>query len=223
MRILLIEDYLPLRSAIERGLREAGYSVDTAADGHDGACYAQTGQYDVIVLDIMLPKKDGWTILAQLRERESQVHVLVLTAKDQLGDRIRGLNLGADDYLVKPFAFEELLARVAALVRRKYNCKSPVIRVADVEIDRNASTVHRAGQKIDLSAREYSLLEYLAIRSGSVVSRNDIWEHVYDFRSIPGSNVIDVYIRLLRRKIERSDRPRLIHTRRGQGYVFGEA
>jgi DNA-binding response OmpR family regulator len=115
------------------------------------------------------------------------------------------------------------LARVAALVRRKYNCKSPVIRVADVEIDRSASTVYRAGQKIDLSAREYSLLEYLAVRSGSVVSRNDIWEHVYDFRSIPGSNVIDVYIRLLRRKIERSNRPRLIHTRRGQGYVFGEA
>src|SRR5262249_7660722 len=158
--------------------------------------YAETGAYDVIVLDIMLPKKDGWTILAQLREQGSQAHVLVLTAKDHVSDQIRGLNLGADDYLVKPFAFEVLLARVAALVRRKYNPKSPVIRVADVEIDRNASTVHRAGQKIDLSAREYSLLEYLAMRSGSVVSRNEIWEHVYDFRSIPGSNVIDVYIRL---------------------------
>jgi DNA-binding response OmpR family regulator len=223
MRILVIEDYLPLQTALVRGLREAGYSVDAASDGREGACYAETGEYDAIVLDIMLPKRDGWTILEQLRDQGKQTHVLVLTAKDQLVDRIRGLNLGADDYLVKPFAFEELLARVAALVRRKYNCKSPVIRVADLEIDRNTRTVHRAGERIDLSARELSLLEFLAMRPGRVVSRDEIWEHVYDFSSIPGSNVIDVYVRLLRRKIERHDWPRLIHTRRGQGYVLGEA
>ena len=223
MRILLIEDYVPLQTAIVRGFREAGYSVDAASDGRAGACFAETGDYDVIVLDIMLPKKDGWTILEQLRECGKQTHVLMLTAKDQLADRIRGFKLGTDDYLVKPFAFEELLARVAALIRRKYNCKSPVVRVADLEIDRNTRTVHRAGQRIDLSARELSLLEFLAMRPGRVVSRDEIWEHVYDFSSIPGSNVIDVYIRLLRRKLERTDWPRLIHTRRGQGYVLGEA
>ena len=188
-----------------------------------GSCFTETTEFDVIVLDIMLPKKDGWSILEQLRQRGSQAHVLVLTAKDQLADRIRGLNLGADDYLVKPFAFEELLARVAALVRRKYNSKSPVIRVADLEIDRNTRTVRRSGEKIDLSAKELSLLEFLALRPGRVVSRDEISEHVYDFTSIPGSNVIDVYIRLLRRKLERADWPRLIHTRRGLGYVFGDA
>ena len=208
MRILLIEDYLPLQTAIVRGLREAGYSVDAAADGGQGACFAETGDYDVIVLDIMLPKKDGWTVLEQLRERGKQTHVLMLTAKDRLADRIKGFQLGADDYLVKPFAFEELLARVAALIRRKYNCKSPVIRVADLEIDRNTRLVHRAGQRINLSARELSLLEFLALRPGRVVSRDEIWEHVYDFSSIPGSNVINVYIRLLRRKLERTDWPR---------------
>jgi DNA-binding response OmpR family regulator len=182
----------------------------------------ETGVYDVIVLDIMLPKLDGWSLLDQLRQRGIQSHVLVLTAKDQVSDRIRGLNLGADDYLVKPFEFDEFLARVAALVRRKYNCKSPLLRVADLEIDRNTRTVKRFGHKIDLSAREMSLLEFLALRRGKVVTRDDIWKHVYDFSFIPGSNVIDVYIGLLRKKIERDGWPRLIHTRRGHGYVLGE-
>ena len=223
MKILLIEDYAPLQKAIVKGLSEAGYAVDAAADGHEGACFTKTSQYDVIVLDLMLPKLDGWSILEQLRRRGDQTHVLILTAKDQVSDRVRGLNLGADDYLVKPFAFEELLARVAALVRRKYDRKSPVLRIADLEIDRSTRVVRRGGDPIELSARESSLLEYLAVRSGTVVPRHDILEHVYDFSSIPASNVVDVYIRLLRRKIEKAGRPRLIHTRRGLGYMLGES
>jgi DNA-binding response OmpR family regulator len=222
MRVLLIEDYAPLQKAIVRGLREAGYAVDAATDGQEGARFVHTGKYDVIVLDLMLPKMDGWSILELLRQRGSQAHVLVLTAKDHVNDRVRGLNLGADDYLVKPFAFDELLARVAALVRRKYNCKSPILRVGDLEIDRTSRTVQRSGEPIELSARELSLLEFLAVRAGHVVSRNEIWEHTYDFESIPGSNVIDVYIGMLRKKVERPGWPRVLHTRRGHGYVLGE-
>jgi DNA-binding response OmpR family regulator len=223
MRVLLIEDYAPLQKAVVRGLQEAGYVVDAAADGESGAWLTQSNEYDVIVLDLMLPKLDGWSILEQLRQRGCPSQVLVLTAKDQVRDRVRGLELGADDYLIKPFAFDELLARVAALVRRKYNCKSPLLRVADLEIDRNSRTVRRSGEKLELSARELSLLEYLAVRADRVVTRNEIWEHVYGFASIPGSNVIDVYIGTLRKKVERPGWPRLLHTRRGQGYVLGES
>jgi DNA-binding response OmpR family regulator len=220
MRVLLIEDYEPLRKSVVRGLREAGYAVDAAADGEEGAWYAKSGDYDVIVLDLMLPKVDGLTILQQLRAAGNPAHVLVLTAKDTLEDRVRGLNLGADDYLVKPFAFEELLARVGALVRRKYQTKSPVVRVADLEIDTAARSVRRAGRAIELTSREYALLEFLARRAGQVVTRTEIWEHLYDFAAEPNSNVIDVYIRLLRKKLEPPDLPPLIHTRRGMGYVL---
>jgi two-component system copper resistance phosphate regulon response regulator CusR len=171
----------------------------------------------------MLPRVDGLTILKKLRARRSEAHVLVLTAKDTLDDRVAGLNLGADDYLVKPFAFVELLARVRALVRRKYESKSPVIRVEDMEIDTERRLVRRGGQSIELSAREYAVLELLASRAGKVVTRSDIWEHVYEFDSEADSNVVDVYIGHLRRKIEADGLPRLIHTRRGHGYVLGEA
>jgi DNA-binding response OmpR family regulator len=223
MRVLVIEDYAPLRKAVVQGLEEAGFAVDAASDGEEGLWYARSNPYDVIVLDLMLPGQDGLSILASLRRAGNPVHVLILTARDTLDDRVRGLNVGADDYLIKPFAFEELLARVRALVRRRYETKCPVIRIADLEIDTVTHTVRRGGVGIELTAREYALLEFLAQRAGQPVSRTDIWEHVYEFDSSAQSNVVDVYIGYLRRKIERPHLPRLIHTRRGQGYILGEA
>jgi len=223
MRVLIIEDYGPLRRALCNGLREAGFAVDASSDGQEGLWYAESNEYDVIVLDLMLPKIDGLTILKRLREAGRSMHILILTARDAVEDRVRGLDLGADDYLVKPFAFEELLARVRALVRREYKAKSPVIRVADLEIDTARRLVRRAGERIDLTAREYALLELLALRAGEVVTRTEIWEHLYDFDSCAQSNVVDVYVGYLRKKIERLGLPRLIHTRRGQGYVLGDA
>src|SRR5688572_9218057 len=164
MRILVIEDYAPLRKAIAQGLREASFAVDTAGDGEEGLWYATTREYDAVVLDLMLPRLDGWTVLERMRKAESDALVIILTARDALGDRVSGINSGADDYLVKPFAFEELLARIRALVRRKYAVRSPVIRIADLEIDTAARKVRRGGRLLDLTAREYSLLEMLALR-----------------------------------------------------------
>ena len=161
--------------------------------------------------------------MRRLRDQGNPVHVLILTAKDTVDDRVLGLESGGDDYLVKPFAFEELLARVRALVRRKYETKSPVIRVGSLELDTPTRTARRSGQVIELTAREYSLLEFLALRAGEVVTRTEIWEHIYDFAAEPDSNVIDVYIARLRKKLEQDGRPRLIHTRRGMGYVLGES
>jgi len=223
MKVLLVEDYGPVRTSVAQGLREAGFAVDATGDGEEGLWYAQTGQYDAIVLDLMLPTLDGLTILQRLREQENPVPVLILTAKDTVGDRVRGLDRGADDYLVKPFAFEELLARVRALVRRKYEATSPAVCIGDLEIDTPTRTVRRAGQTVDLTAREYGILEFLALRAGQVVTRTEMWEHLYGFDGEPDSNVIDVYIARLRRRLERGKRPRLIHTRRGLGYVLGES
>jgi DNA-binding response OmpR family regulator len=222
MRVLVVEDYDPLRKATCRGLRQAGFAVDVAADGNEGLWLATSGEYDVIVLDLMLPGIEGIEILKRLRQSGRQSHVLVLTARDALEDRVKGLNLGADDYLVKPFAFEELVARIRALVRRKYGAKNPVIRVGSLEIDTSTRAARQAGEPLDLTAREYALLEFLALRAGEIVSRSDIWEHVYDFHSTAQSNVVDVYIGYLRKKLSRAGVPRLIHTRRGQGYVLGE-
>src|SRR3954469_2069123 len=222
MKLLVIEDFPLLRKSIADGLREAGFAVDDTGDGEEGAWYATSGQYDVIILELMLPKIDGLTILKRLRAEASQAHVLILTAKDTTEDRINGLTLGADDYLVKPFVFEELLARVRALVRRKYEAKSPVIQVGDMEIDTTQRLVRRAGERIELSRREYALLELLAARVGQVVTRESIWESIYEFDSEADSNVVDVFIGHLRKKIEREGLPRLIHTRRGHGYVLGE-
>jgi DNA-binding response OmpR family regulator len=222
MRLLLVEDYEPLRESLSQGLREAGFALDAAADGAEGLWYAQSSVYDVIVLDLMLPKLDGLSLLRKVRERNAQTCVLILTAKDTTQDRVRGLDLGADDYLVKPFEFPELLARVRALVRRKYQVRTPTLRFADLELDPAARRVARAGRGIELSAREYSLLEFLMVRAGQIVTRTEIWEHVYDFNASVESNVVDVHIGNLRRKIERDNLPRLIHTRRGQGYLLGE-
>ncbi|NQT87412.1 response regulator transcription factor [bacterium] len=222
MRVLLVEDYAPLRKSVARGLRNAGFAVDVSADGEEGLWYAQTNDYDAVVLDIMLPRMDGLTVLRRLREGGRKTHVLLLTAKGDVDDRVRGLNGGADDYLVKPFAFKELLARVRALVRRSYAAKNPVIRVGDLELNTVTRSARRGGAALALTAREYALLEFLAMRAGEVVARTDIWEHIYEFDSSAQSNVVDVYIGYLRRKTERGGLPRLIHTRRGQGYVLGE-
>ena len=222
MRVLLIEDFELLRDSVAHGLREAGYAVDAAADGEEGLWYARSNPYDVLILDLMLPKLDGLTLLRKLRDKNAQTHVLILTARDAPEDRVRGLDLGADDYVVKPFVFAELLARVRALVRRRYQVKSPVIRVADLEVDTSARRVRRAGHTVELSPREYVFLEFLAIRAGQVVTRTDIWDHLYDFNSETDSNVVEVFIAHLRKKIERVGLPRLIHTRRGHGYVLAE-
>jgi DNA-binding response OmpR family regulator len=221
MRVLVVEDFELLREAISQGLREAGFSVDSAADGNSGLWQAQSAKYDVIILDLMLPQLDGLTLLKQLRGEGCAAHVLILTAKDTTPDRITGLDSGADDYLVKPFDFAELLARVRALVRRQYNTKNPVLRIDDLEIDTAARAVRRSGHEVDLTPREYALLELLAARQGQVVTRAEIWEHVYDFNEDATSNVVDVFIGHLRRKIESPGRPRLIHTRRGHGYMIG--
>ncbi len=222
MRVLVVEDFEILRESIALGLREAGFAVDEAAEGATGLWYAQSNDYDVIILDLMLPQLDGLTLLKRLRAAKRTTHVLILTARDTATDRVAGLNTGADDYLVKPFVFAELLARVRALVRRRYNAKSPLMQVADMTIDTTTRSVHRDGAIIELSAREYALLEFLAVRTGEIVSRTDIWEHVYDFNSSAESNVVDAFIRLLRKKIERPHLPPLIHTRRGHGYMLGE-
>ena len=220
MRALVVEDYAPVRTAVVEGLTENGFAVDSSADGEEGLWFAQQNPYDVIVLDLMLPKLDGLGVLRKLRASGSTVPVLVLTARDGVDDRVRGLDTGADDYLVKPFAFAELLARVRVLVRRRYDA-APVIRIGDLEIDTTKRAVKRGDESIVLSAREYALLEYLALRAGQLVTRTEIWEHVYDFHSDAHSNVVDVYIGYLRKKLEREGAAKLIHTRRGQGYVLG--
>ncbi len=222
MRVLLVEDYAPLRKAVCQGLREAGFAVDSTGDGNEGLWYAQSNDYDAVVLDLMLPGLDGLSVLQRLRAAGRNAHVLILTAKGTVPDRIKGLNLGADDYLAKPFALDELLARVRALVRRRYEAKDPVVRVADLEINTVTRVARRAGERIELTPREYALLEFLAVRAGELVTRTDIWEHLYDFDSSAQSNVVDVYIGYLRRKLELPGLIRLIHTRRGEGFVLGE-
>jgi DNA-binding response OmpR family regulator len=222
VRLLVVEDYAPLRESLARGLRDAGYAVDATGDGTEGLWFAENHPYDVILLDLMLPGTGGLEILKKLRQTGNTTHVLVLTAKDTIADRVAGLDLGADDYLVKPFAFDELLARVRAMVRRRYESVDPVLRIADLEIDTRARRARRAGAVIALSAREYALLEYLAHREGHIVSRTELWDHAYDEAAEPGSNVLDVHISHLRKKIDEGHATKLIHTRRGQGYVLGE-
>ncbi len=222
MRLLLIEDFRPLRKSLAKGLREAGFAVDTTGDGQEGLWYAMGNEYDVIILDLMLPGMNGLEILKKIRAQGQKSHVLILTAKDTIQDRVTGLDLGADDYLVKPFAFEELLARVRALLRRSYRQKNPCVKIKDLRIDLTAQRVCRGRETIQLTPREYALLEYLAMRAGQLVSRSDIWEHVYEFSSSASSNVVDVYVGYLRKKIERPNKPALIHTIRGRGYMMGE-
>ena len=220
MRVLFVEDYPPLQKSVTKGLREAGFAVDVAGDGEAGLWYATSNDYDVIVLDLMLPGMDGMSILQKLRQAGRETHVLILTSRDTVPDRVAGLDAGADDYLVKPFAFEELLARVHALVRRGYRRKAPVLSFGSIRIDSAAQRVFKDGAELHLTPREYALLEYLAMRAGEMVSRTDIWEHVYEFHSSGASNVVDVYIGYLRKKIDCPGQPSLIQTIRGRGYML---
>jgi DNA-binding response OmpR family regulator len=220
MRVLVVEDYPPIRNAVTQALREARYAVDEAVDGEAALALARAGTYDALVLDLQLPRLDGLEVLRSLRQAGVNTHVLVLTARDQVSDRVTGLDSGADDYLIKPFVIAELLARVRALVRRSYRRKNPLAVVGHIELDTAKHTLRVAGSAVELTAKEYALLEYLVMRRGEVVTRGDIWEHVYDERSDATSNVVDVYIGYLRKKIERPGLPRLIHTRRGEGYIF---
>ncbi len=222
MRVLVVEDYHVLRDALASGLKHLGYAVDATGDGAEGLWHAENHPYDVVILDLMLPKLGGLELLRRVRAGGNTVPVLVLTAKDSVDDRVAGLDHGADDYLVKPFAFEELAARLRALVRRRYDRDVAVIRIADLEIDTLKRSVQRGGVIVPLSAREYALLEYLANRAGHVVTRTEIWDHVYDAADEPWSNVLDVHISHLRRKIDQGRTTKLIHTRRGLGYLLGE-
>jgi DNA-binding response OmpR family regulator len=220
MRVLLVEDSERLRRSLSTGFKKSGYAVDVAADGTDALWLAESNDYDVIVLDIMLPGLDGLSVLQRLRDQKRTTHVLLLTAKDTVEDRVRGLRLGADDYLVKPFALEELLARVQALCRRNYGQKSSTLVVSDLEIDATKKTAARAGHPLELTPREFALLEYLALRRGQVVSRSEIEQHIYDDLADPMSNVVDSAICALRKKISPANSPPLIHTRRGLGYIL---
>jgi DNA-binding response OmpR family regulator len=220
MRVLLIEDHKPLVRALKQGLEEEGFAVDTANDGPEGDYKARTAEYDVIILDLMLPKEDGLSLLQRWRRNGMKTHVLVLTARGSIEDKVRGLDLGADDYLTKPFELEELLARLRALIRRGHQVKDPVIRVHDLELDTAARTVKRGGQPIHLTPREYALLEFLAFHRGKVATRSMIWEHLYDEQDESTSNVVDVYIRYLRNKIDKGYDPPLILTRWGEGYLL---
>jgi DNA-binding response OmpR family regulator len=220
MKILLIEDSSKLQRSISMGLEKAGYKIDVTGDGEEGLWYIESGDYDVVVLDLMLPNLDGISILKKIRENENPVHVLILSAKDTLDDRINGLEYGADDYLVKPFAFEELLARIKSLVRRKYKVKSNIITIDDLTININKRTVIRNNKYIDLSPREYALLEYLALNKGKVISRTEIEEHIYDEYVEPFSNVIDAAICYLRNKIDIPNEKSIITTKRGHGYII---
>lgn len=222
MRILIVEDEKALANNLRRGLSEEGYSADVAYDGEEGGFMAETEPYDLIILDIMLPKKDGIAVLKNLRKEGIKTPVLMLTAKDAVSDKIRGLDSGADDYITKPFDFDELLARVRSLLRRKGEVKSAVITIADLEIDTAGHQVKRGGKEIPLSAREYALLEYLAYNKEKVVSRTDISEHIYDYDFDLDSNIIDVYINFLRNKIDKGFDKKLIHTIRGAGYILKE-
>lgn len=220
MRVLLVEDHKPLLRVIRQGLEEENFAVDVAQDGEEADVKARSTAYDVIILDIMLPKVDGLQLLQRWRKDGIQTHVLLLTARGSVEDKVRGLDSGADDYLSKPFEFEELLARVRALIRREHQTKTPVIRVHDLEIDTAARTVKRGGQTINLTPREYSLLEFLAFHRGKVATRTMIWEHLYDEQDESTSNVVDVYIRYLRNKIDKGYEQPLILTRWGEGYLL---
>lgn len=223
MRVLLVEDDPAIGAFVARGLREQGYGVDEAKDGIEGLALARREPYDAAVVDVMLPGRDGLSLVQELRREGVQTPVLVLTAKRSVDDRVRGLQIGADDYLTKPFALPELLARVQALVRRATGTTEPAqLRVADLTLDRLTRRVERQGQVIDLRPREFALLELLMRNAGRVVSKTMILSHIWGFNFDPGSNVVDVLVFRLREQIDRSFSPPLLHTVRGVGYVLRE-
>ena len=220
MRILIVEDEKKMANLIERGLKEEHFVVDVACDGEDGLYKAEINNYDLMILDIMLPKKDGIAMCKELRKKKNYTPILMLTARDGVSDKVFGLNAGADDYLSKPFAFDELLARIRALLRRQRKEKNNLLKVADLELNQLTHEVNRGGKKIVLTSKEYILLEFLILHANQVVTRTMIYDHVWeeDFHSL--TNVIDVYIKYLRNKIDKGFKRKLIHTLRGTGYIL---
>lgn len=223
MRILIVEDSQSLARSVQTGLRKLGHAVDVVHDGPKGLSYARLNPYDLVLLDILLPGFDGLFVLRELRRQGITTHVLLLTARDAVADRVAGLKAGADDYLVKPFAFEELVARVEALGRRVRGPAVPVIEIADLRIDTSARVATRGGRALPLSRRDWALLTYLASRRGETVSQVEIEDHVYDEDTLPNSNAVASAVCALRDKLEDGGAARLIHTRRGIGYVLSES
>ena len=220
MKILIVEDEQKTGDYLKQGLSEAGFVADLARDGVDGLHLALTDDYDLVVLDVMLPRLDGWQVLREIRHKGKHLPVLFLTARDQVDDRVKGLEFGADDYLVKPFAFSELLARVRALLRRGRTSEPELLQVADLELDLLRRRVTRAGKRIDLTAKEFALLELLLRRQGEVLPRSLIASQVWDMNFDSDTNVIEVAVRRLRAKIDDAFEPKLIRTVRGMGYVL---
>lgn len=222
MRILLVEDEKKIASFIERGLKERHYAVDVAQDGEEGLYLAEINPYDLILLDIMLPKKDGVAICRALRDQKNNTPILMLTARDAVKDKVSGLNAGADDYLTKPFSFSELLARIRALLRRERQEKVDTIKISDLELNMLNHRVKRGNRDIPLTNKEYGLLEYLMLNANQIVTRTMISEHVWKESFNSFTNVIDVHIRYLRNKIDKDSKEKLIHTVRGTGYILKE-
>ena len=221
MRVLLVEDDLKIASFILKGLKEAGFAVDHAADGEDGLHLALYEPYDAAIIDIMLPKRDGLSLIEELRRQKINTPVLILSAKRSVDDRIKGLQSGGDDYLIKPFAFSELLARVNALIRRASGSAEPTgLTVGDLTLDLLKREVRRSGEKIDLQPREFALLEYLMRNKERVVSKTMILEHIWDYHFDPQTNVVDVLVSRLRSKVDKDFSEKIIHTIRGMGYVL---
>ncbi len=222
MKILIVEDEKRLAALLKKGLEENRFVVDICHDGEEGLYMAETFPYDAVILDVMLPKLDGFSVLAQLRAKEIAVPILMLTARGEVEARIKGLNSGADDYIPKPFDFAELQARLTAVIRRNKGQPASLVKIADLCLDLNAKTVTQNSTKITLSAKEYAILEYLAINKGRVISRTEFSEHVYDINFDLDSNIIDVYINRLRNKIDKGRKLKLIYTERGSGYILKE-
>ena len=222
MRILVAEDEKSLNRIIAKQLKASGYSVDCAFNGEEAYDLISVTDYDAAVFDVMMPKIDGFALLKKIRNEGSNLPVLFLTARDSIEDRVEGLDIGADDYLVKPFAFEELLARIRVIIRKNSVSKSNIISVADLTVDISSRKVTRDGKDISLSAKEYELLQYLAVNNGIVLNREKIEDHIWNYDYEGGTNVVDVYIRYLRKKIDDGFDKKLIHTVRGMGYVLRE-
>ena len=223
IRVLIIEDETSLLKLTAKRLKEEGYSVDACMDGEEGKYYAETTKYDCIILDLMLPKIDGLTLLKELRSKGIMTPVLIITARDAIADRVAGLDTGADDYLVKPYSLDELLARIRALLRRPGENKGNILTIADLTLDSITHCVTRNNKNLDLTSKEYALLEYLTRNKGQILTRTQIAEHIWSFDFDCESNIVDVYIRYLRGKIDDGFENKLIHTVRGRGYVVRES
>ncbi len=222
MKILLAEDEVDLNNVVTRYLKKNGYSVDSVLDGEEALDYLEYSEYDLVILDIMMPKVDGFEVIKKLRDKGNHTSVLMLTARDSADDKIKGLDLGADDYIVKPFDFNELLARIRAVVRRKYGNSSNKLVIGDLILDTSEKSVTRAGKQIELTGKEYEVLEYLMQSKNRILSRDQIKEHVWDFDYEGDSNIIDVLIKNIRKKIDIEDGKQIIYTKRGLGYVIKE-